>query len=99
MTDKEFWEDDPQLYWSYHIFYQKKIEIENEQIKYNCWLQGKLNCMAQTIAIANCFGKDNDKAEFPDFDKLFNNKAEQKEKTPKEIDNYVRELNNAWARF
>jgi hypothetical protein len=99
MTDKEFWEDDPQLYWSYHIFYQKKMEMEREQIKYNCWLQGNLNCMAQTIAIANSFGKDNEKVEFPDFDKLFNNKAEQKEKTPEEIDNYVRELNNAWARF
>ncbi len=99
MTDKEFWEDDPQLYWSYHIFYQKKMEMEREQIKYNCWLQGNLNCMAQTIAIANSFGKDNEKVEFPDFDKLFNNKAEQKEKTPEEIDNYVHELNNAWARF
>lgn len=99
MTDKEFWEDDPQLYWSYHIFYTKKIEIEREQMKYNCWLQGNLNYMATSMAIANCFGKENTKVEFPSYENVFNNKAEQKEKTPEEIDNYVHELNNAWARF
>lgn len=101
MTDKEFWEDDPQLYWSYLILYQKQIEQQNEQIKYSCWLQGNLNCMAYSLAMANCFGKDKqeEKAEFPSYEELFNNKTEHKEKTPEEIDNYVQAQNNAWARF
>lgn len=68
-------------------------------MKYNCWLQGNLNYMATSMAIANCFGKENTKVEFPSYENVFNNKAEQKEKTPEEIDNYVHELNNAWARF
>lgn len=68
-------------------------------MKYNCWLQGNLNCMAQTIAIANCFGQDKTKAEFPKYEQLFNENAENSTKTPDEIDNYVHNLNNQWARF
>ena len=63
MTDKEFWEDDPQLYWSYLILYKKKMEFENEQLRYSCWLQGKMNCIAYSVAMANAFGK-NKKVEF-----------------------------------
>lgn len=97
MTDKEFWEDDPQLYWSYLILYKKKIEFEEERMKYNCWLQGKMNCMAYSVAIANCFGKDK-KVDYPSYEEFFGNKQE-KTKTPEEIDNYVQSVNNAWARF
>lgn len=98
MTDKEFWEDDPQLYWSYLILYKKKMEFENEQLRYSCWLQGKMNCIAYSVAMANAFGKDK-KVEFPSYEELFKDKTEEKEKTPQEIDNYVHTLNNAWARF
>ena len=99
MTDKEFWEDDPQLYWSYLILYKKKIEFEEERMKYNCWLQGNLNCIANSIAIANCFGKESTKAEFPTYEQFFEAKTENKTKTPEEIDNYVHSVNNQWARF
>lgn len=68
-------------------------------MKYNCWLQGNLNYMATSMAIVNCFGKENTKAEFPSYEKLFKNQNEEKTKTPEEIDNYVHSLNNQWARF
>lgn len=68
-------------------------------MKYNCWLQGNLNCMATSLAIANCFGKSEAKAEFPSYEKIFKEQTEEKMKTPEEIDNYVHNLNNQWARF
>lgn len=68
-------------------------------MKYNCWLQGNLNCMAQSVAIANCFSKGDTKAEFPSYEEMFKENDRKNNKTPEEIDNYVHELNNAWARF
>ena len=61
MSSKEFWEDEPQLYWAYRLSFEKQIEFrqkeEIEKLKLGCWLQGKTNEVAVSIAINNNFAK------------------------------------------
>ena len=57
MSSKEFWEEDPQLYWSYRTFYIKKDKIEAQKMNFKCWLQGSYNCLAVSIALNNAFSK------------------------------------------
>lgn len=98
MSEKEFWEDDPQLYWAYHIFYKKKQEIENEKEKYNSWLLGNMNYISTSCSLRDGFSKEEAKG-FPTYDKLFNNNRKSTPKTEKDKDIYVQKQNNAWARF
>lgn len=96
MSEKEFWEDDPQLYWAYHIFYIKKQEYDIEQLKYSSWLQGKLNYIAQSCALRDGFSKEESKG-FPTYDEIF-----EKNVTSITIDDKNRTVeleNNYWARF
>ncbi len=107
MSDKEFWEDDPQLYWSYRIFYLKKMEeekkIQVEVSKYNSWLNGYTNYIATSVALNNAFSKQ--AKEYPTYDKIFKNEEEQKENkklkklTKQEANIMEQELFNAWARY
>lgn len=64
MSSKEFWEDDPQLYWSYRTFYLKKMEMEGEQINYECWLNGYYTYLATSVSLNNAFSKK--KADYPE---------------------------------
>lgn len=106
MTSEQFWEDDPQLYWSYQIFYKRKLELEQQQtleyIKYSSWLNGNMNFTAHSLSLANSLGKGK-KNEFPDYNKIFkeNEKKEEKQKllTKQEINIKVQEEFNAWARY
>lgn len=97
MSEKEFWEDDPQLYWAYHIFYIKKHELEVEEQKYRAWLNGEMTYIAHTSALRDGFSKSETKG-FPTYEELFD-KAKNKNKTNKEINEYVEKQNNYWARF
>lgn len=94
MTDKEFWEDDPQLYWSYLILYQKQKEIEAEEMKYECWLNGKLSYIAYSCALNNAFSKGR-KETFPDYEKVFKKRVDITEKEKNAI---ITRENNFWAR-
>jgi hypothetical protein len=105
MSSKEFWEDDPKLYWAYRTFYLKKLELKQkekeEYIKYNSWLNGYASYHAFSIALNNAFSKD--VKEYPSYEELFNDGANNGEKdkvlTKKEIDKQVHDEFNAWARF
>ena len=102
MSSEDFWENDPQLYWAYRTFYLKKMEIEQEynieHTKYDSWLKGNLNYVAQMTALSNAFSKS--KTEYPTFDKTFNNeKKEEKKLTKSEINIACQEQINAWARM
>ena len=59
MSVKEFWEDDPELFWAYRFSYINKLKRETEQNNYNAWLQGLYFFEGVSIAIANSFGKAN----------------------------------------
>lgn len=100
MSSKEFWEDDPQLYWSYRTFFFKKREVEEEDLKYSSWLKGNINMMATSNAINNNFSKE--KVKYPTYDEIFKDmgSGEKEEKlTKKDIDRKVLSDFNAWARY
>lgn len=102
MSSKEFWEDDPQLYWSYRIFYLKKMEIEGKQqqeyLKYNSWLNGNLNYMATSISLNNAFSKQH--KSYPEYNEVFKQQEEEGKKlTENEANNIAQKEFNSWARF
>lgn len=103
MSSKEFWEDDPKLYWAYRTFYLKTVEIEQkekyEMMKYNAWLNGNMNCTAVSIALNNAFSKS--PKEFPSYEEVFKG-AESNIKEPlttREANLMVQEEFNMWARY
>ena len=103
MSSKEFWEDEPQLYWSYRTFYQEKMKEEAEKSKYNSWLQGYYNCIAVSVSINNAFNKQ--KAEYPNEPLGRSSKEKVKTELDKKIekikDKDVRQQVefNYWARL
>ena len=98
MSSKEFWEDDPQLYWAYRTFYFKQREVDAEDRRYNSWLLGSINMMATSIAINNNFSKQ--KKDYPRYEDMFSKNEETQEKlTKKDINKKVQEENIIWARY
>ena len=59
MSIKDFWEEDPELFWAYRFSYINKIKRESEINNYNAWLQGLYFFEGVSIALANSFGKSN----------------------------------------
>lgn len=101
MSGKEFWDDDPQLYWAYQTFYLKKKEEELEQSNYNSWLMGIYVLSALNQSLNGAFGKKGQKKDiYPKEPIDFNKELEkQKEYTREEKElNFVQEF-NSWARL
>ena len=103
MSSKEFWEDDPQLYWSYRTFYLKKMQSEIEMINYKGWSYGSYDFLAVSIALNNAFSKN--KETYPEKPFDLNNKKQPKtelqKKMEKETDKDIRQQieYNYWARL
>lgn len=57
MSVKEFWEDDPDLFWAYRFSYFTKLKSEQEIFNNNAWLQGAYFHEAITVALCNAFSK------------------------------------------
>lgn len=57
MSIKDFWENDPELFWAYRFSYINKLKRESETQNYNAWLQGMYFFEGVSIALANGFGK------------------------------------------
>jgi len=55
MSYKEFWEEDPEIFWAYHFYYYKKQEIELEKINFNSWLNGLYIYNAVSVSLSNAF--------------------------------------------
>lgn len=104
MTSEEFWENDPQLYWSYRISFMKKLEMEQQQqaeyIKYNSWLNGNMNFIAHSASLGNAFSKGK-KNDFPAYEKVFKKEENKtvKKLTKKEVNIKAQQEFNAWARY
>jgi len=91
MSSTDFWENDPQLYWAYRTFYLKKNEMDVELTQYNAWLNGNMQNMGTSIAIAQTIG-GNKQIQYPSYNEIFSNKEKEKENlSPEEEFNY-------WAR-
>ena len=96
MSSKEFWEEDPQLYWAYQTFYLKQQEMKFEEDNQYMWLQGMYIYEGISVALNNAFQKTQKSYS----DKPYDLKgAKEKPKTKEEIDNIVLETNNNWARI
>lgn len=57
MSVKEFWEDDPNLFWAYRFSYYNKMISEQETFNYNAWLQGAYIYEAVSVALCNSLSK------------------------------------------
>ena len=57
MSVKEFWEDNPDLFWAYRFSYYTKMKDEQDSMNFKLWLQGAYFHEAVAVALANSFGK------------------------------------------
>lgn len=56
MSIKEFWEEDPDLFWAYRFSYFQKEKRKIDNNNFNAWLQGAYIYEAVSVAIGNNFG-------------------------------------------
>lgn len=101
MSDKEFWEDDPQLYWSYQTFYLKQKKDEIEQMNYNAWLSGIYTLSALNQSLSGIFGKKGQSKDiYPKKPIEFNKELEKQVSYSQEEKEalFVQEF-NSWARL
>ena len=57
MSVKEFWEDDPDLFWAYRFSYLNKLKTEQEIFNNKAWLQGMYFYDAISASLNNAFSK------------------------------------------
>ena len=97
MSVKEFWEENPDLFWAYRFSYYSKVKVDQDAMNFQLWLQGAYFHEAVTVALANCFGKGK-KASYSQ--KPYNLTKEdekkdieqQKEKLEKQIKNRISQV-------
>lgn len=80
MSVKDFWEDDPDLFWAYRFSYYENFRATREYDNFKAWLQGAYFFEAVSIALANSFGKANSK--YPE--KPYTISEEEREKDMKQ---------------
>lgn len=59
MSVKEFWEEDPNLFWAYRFSYFERLKTQQDIFNNNAWLQGAYFLEAMSISLNNAFGKGN----------------------------------------
>ena len=100
MSIKDFWEEDPELFWAYRFSYINKIKQQEEINNYNAWLQGMYFFEGVSIALANSFGKA--KLKYPTqpygFEKENKEKPKltEQEKTVIELKGRVAQVQALW---
>lgn len=57
MSSKEFWNDNPDLFWAYRFSYYNREKNKQQQMNYNAWLQGAYIYEAVSVALNNAFNK------------------------------------------
>lgn len=102
MSIKEFWEDDPELFWAYRFSYITKLKREAEEKNYYAWLQGAYIYEGVSIAIANSFSKGSNQ-KYPEEPYGFGKKKKskvpkmtEKEKTVIELKGRVAQVQALW---
>ena len=100
MSIKDFWENDPELFWAYRFSYINKIKRESETTNYNAWLQGLYFFEGVSIAIANSFGNGNYKYPTEPYGTKDKEKEKpkltEKEKTVIELKGRVAQVQALW---
>ena len=77
MSVKEFWEDDPNLFWAYRFSYFNRVKDSQELFNQNAWLQGAYFYEGLSVALANTLSKASLKYPSKPYG---NNEVERKEK-------------------
>ena len=57
MSSKEFWNDNPDLFWAYRFSYYNREKNRQQQMNYKAWLQGAYIYEAVSVALNNAFNK------------------------------------------
>lgn len=88
MSVKEFWEDDPNLFWAYRFSYYERLRINQDIFNNNAWLQGMYFNEAVSVALYNAFSKS--KVEYSKQPYGFNeNKPITEEKKQEMVQSYA----------
>ena len=91
MSVKEFWEDNPDLFWAYRFSYYNDIKLKQEIFNYNAWLQGAYFYEAVSVVLNNAFSKH--KLEYPKQPYVLENKeSTNKENKQKHIEMQVADI-------
>lgn len=90
MSNQEFWEDDPDLFWAFRFSYYNQKRDEGELSNYIAWLNGAYVHDAVSVALNNAFSKV--KLHYPDKPYSSSNKEETIENEVVSIQNRVAEV-------
>lgn len=80
MSNKEFWDEDPELLWAYRKMHMDKLEIQNEVNNYNAWLNGLYVFDALSKSLYNSFGRKETQSAISYVEKPYDFNAKQKTK-------------------
>lgn len=94
MSYDEFWNKDPELFFSYRFSYSKKVKIKEEEINFGSWLTGLYNYKAYAVALHNAF--DGKNAPLTYFEKPIDLNEDIKEENKEEA--FI-EKRTFWSRF
>lgn len=95
MSNQEFWEEDPDLFWAYRFsFYNTKKE-EFNSYDYIAWLNGVYVYQAVSVALNNAFSKT--KIEYPS--KPYNEEKEIKDSVENDVINIQNRVAKVQAIF
>lgn len=99
MSVKEFWNDEPELLWTYRKSYMDKLKIQKDLTNYKAWLHGLYVFDAVSTSLYNCFGKKETQpnrsyAEKPyDFNKKMKTKEEIEKERILRVEEQIKEQN------
>lgn len=63
MSYKEFWEEDPEIFWAYHFYFYEKQKLDTERTNVSAWLNGLYVYNAVSVSLSNAFKKAGEKAD------------------------------------
>lgn len=90
MSVKEFWEDNPDLFWAYRFSYYTKLKTEQEIFNNRAHLQGAYFFDAISTALCNAFSKS--KVEYPKQPYGFERAEMTEEKKKRQIEMNVADI-------
>lgn len=90
MSNKEFWEDAPDLLWAYRKSYMEKLKIQSEYSNYCAWLNGLYVFDALSKGIYNSFGRKKGQPVMNYIEKPYDFNAKKKTKEEIEMEERLR---------
>lgn len=95
MSSKEFWEDDPDLFWAYRFSFYNNEKRKADEVDFKAWLNGAYFYEAVSVALNNAFSKT--KVEYPK--KPYGMKATKEELIENEVINIQNRVAEVQALF